>query len=119
MPDAGQKDSKFDAHPQNSTRLRNSMEKMMEEKDPMKDSTREATAETEQSLGAVEHAQAAQITIDTKGRLGRGPVITASLVAVLLVIGIRRKLCWPTTPRKQPPTRLLSPPRAAVRTIRS
>jgi RND family efflux transporter MFP subunit len=90
MPDVGQKDSKFDARPQNSTRLGNSMEKMMEEKDPMKDSTREATAETEQSLGAGEHAQTAQITIDTKGRLGRGPVITASLVAVLLVTFIAR-----------------------------
>jgi multidrug efflux pump subunit AcrA (membrane-fusion protein) len=90
MPDTGPEDSKFEVRTQDSTRLGNSMEKMMEEKDTMKHSTREATVETEPLLGAGEHAQVAQIAIDAKGKLGRGPVIIASLMAVLLVIFIAR-----------------------------
>ena len=55
MPDAGQKDSKFDARPQNLTRLGNSMEKMMEEKDiaDYRQTTLSAFQQVEDNLNAL------------------------------------------------------------------
>jgi RND family efflux transporter MFP subunit len=93
MPDTSRKDPQFDVPPQDDARSGNVMEKIMEEKEAMRNVSESYPSHDRAEGATKDDAQAPSITIDTKGKLGRGPVTAVSLLAIVLaifiVLGIR------------------------------
>jgi RND family efflux transporter MFP subunit len=82
MPNTRSRESEFGMLPQAETRSGNVMEEIMEAKEAKKKVGESSPADDV----AESHAHVSSITIDSEAKLGRGPVVALSVLAVVLAI---------------------------------